>query len=285
MRRATIVSLLLGILVSSCAAPKFDLRPRFLSGEVRVYRLTADATVSIAAGRAATSERSLLVATTTLRVEATSASGTTLTLTVSPRSLTRDGKASSLPAPQQIQIDVGPDGLVRQVTTVGSQPAPVASTDVEDLVPLIGPPAPPGRAHLGDRWTPSRPQPTPSQSGSPAASASATPTPSSTSTPVDEVRFAALRVIEDYDCAVIAVSARRPVVRDRVIAGRALRLTGIEFAASEIAFAFREGLPVSVRSDSEARLAISGFAAGSGTVTVATKTSILLQRRTAPGLR
>jgi hypothetical protein len=92
-------------------------------------------------------------------------------------------------------------------------------------------------------------------------------------------------VLEDYDCAVIAVSGRRPVVRDRVIAGTPLRLAGIEFSASEIAFAFREGLPVSVKSDSEARLTISGGAAQGGTVTVATKTSIVLQRRTAPGLR
>jgi hypothetical protein len=243
--------------------------------------------VRTAAGGAATSERSLLVATTTVRVVETSVSGTTLTLTVSPRSLTRDGKASSLPAPQQIRIDVGADGVVRHVTTVGSQPAPVASTDVEDLVPLIGPPAPPGRPHLGDRWKPSRSEPTPASSptGSPVPTVSPTPTRSPTATLVEEARFAALRVIEDYDCAVIAVSARRPVVRDRVIAGRALRLTGTEFAASEIAFAFREGVPVSVKSDSEARLAISGFAAEGGTVTVATKTSIVLQRRTAPGLR
>lgn len=281
MRRAAIVSLLLGILLSACAVPEFDLRPRFLSGEVRVYRLTADATVSIAAGRAATSERSFLVATTRLRVESTSAAGTTLTLTVEPRSLTRDGKQSTLPARQEIRIAVDPEGRVTQVTTVGSQPVPVATTDVEDLVPLIGPPAPPGRPHLGDRWAPVRPTTSPTQSpvGTP------TPTPSPTESPTEQARLAALRVVEGYDCAVVALSSRRPVVRDRVIAGTPLRLAGIEFAASEIAFAFREGLPISVRSDSEARLAISGGAAQGGTVVVATKTSIILERRTAPGLR
>lgn len=240
--------------------------------------MNADATVTIASGRASTSERSLLVATTTIRVESVSSSGTTLMLSVTPRSLTRDGKRSSVPAEQQIRITVDASGRVQLVTTVGTAPAPIAATDVEDLVPLIGPPTPPGRPHLGDRWTPS-PAPSPSETSSAAPS----PTPTPTAIPPEEARFAALRVVEGYDCAIVDISTRRPVVRERVIAGTLLRLTGLEFAASEIAFAFREGLPVSIRSNSESRLSISG--AQGGSVLIASVTSLTLLRRSAPGLR
>jgi hypothetical protein len=92
-------------------------------------------------------------------------------------------------------------------------------------------------------------------------------------------------VVRDYHCAIVAVSTRRPVVRERVIAETPLRLEGIEFASSEIAFAFREGLPITVASDSEARLGISGGAAQGGSVVISTTTTLTLQRRTAPGLR
>ena len=153
MRRAAIASLLLGLIVSACAAPNFDLSPRFLSGEVRVYTLVADATVRIAAGQASTSEKSHLVATTTIRVEDIAAGVTTLTLTVAARSLVRDGKAAQVPAPQEIRMTVSADGRVTQVTGVGSSPASIEAADVEDLVPLIGPPLPPAPVHLGDRWT------------------------------------------------------------------------------------------------------------------------------------
>jgi hypothetical protein len=282
VRRAAIVPLLLGLVLPACAAPAFDLRPRFLSGEVRVYRMNADATVSIASGRASTSERSVLVATTTIRVVSVSPSIATLTLTVTPTSLTRNGKTAPVPAPQQIRMTVDPAGRVTQVTTADPQPAPVATADVEDLVPLIGPPAPPRRPHLGDRWTGA--QPAPSPSSSPGTSPTPTVSPSSSAKSDEQARFAALRVIGDYDCAIVAVSTRRPVVRERVIAGTPLRLAGLEFAASEIAFAFRDGFPVSVRSNSESRLAISGGAAQGGRVVIASVTSLTLQRRTAPGL-
>jgi hypothetical protein len=283
VRRATIVSILLGLIVSACSAPKFDLSPRFLSGEVRVYRLVADATVRISAGRASTSEKSHLVATTTIKVDDISGDVTTLTLTVAARSLVRDGKAAQVPAPQEIRMTVSADGRVTQVTGVGASPTLIEAADVEDLVPLIGPPPPPGPVHLGDRWTRATGTVAPSPTASPA-SPSPSPTATATASGTQDSRLAALRVVSDYHCAIIAVSTRRPVVRERVIAGTPLRLEGVEFAASEIAFAFREGLPITVASDSEARLGISGGAAQGGSVVISTTTTLTLQRRTAPGL-
>lgn len=283
MRRAAIVSLTLGLVASACSAPSFKLAPRFRSGELRVYRLVADATVRISAGQASTSERSHLVATTTVQVESITAGVTTLMLTVTARSLVRDGKAAQVPAPQQIRATVGADGRLIQVTGVGASPTPIESADVADLVPLIGPPPPPGPVHLGDRWTRDTDTPTSTPTATPSP-ASPSPTPTATATGTADVRLAALRIVDDYECAVVAVSSRRPVVRDRVIAGTPLRLEGIEFAASEIAFAFRAGVPVTVSSDSEARLAISGGAAQGGSVVISTTTTLTLERRTAPGL-
>ena len=276
MRRAAIASLLLGVMISACAGPRFDLSPRFLAGEVRVYRLQADATVRISAGQASTSERSQLNATATIKVEDLSAGVTTVTLTVTARSLRRDGKAAPVPPPQEIRMTISPEGRVTQVTSTGSQPTSLETADVEDLVPLIGPPLPPGRVHLGDRWTQTT-QPTPS--GTPS------PSPVATIAARQESRLAAARVVGDYDCVVVAVSTRRPVVRERVVGGTPLRLEGLEFAASEIAFAFHEGLPITVGSDSEARLGISGGGAQGGLVVITTKTTLTLVRRSAPGLR
>src|SRR5207302_1729027 len=122
------------------------------------------------------------------------------------------------------------------------------------------------------------PSPAASPAGSPfvGPGASASPSPSPTSTPgVQEARLAALRVVGRYDCAVVAVSTRRPVVRDRLVGGRPLQLAGLEFSATEIAFAFRAGFPVTVRSNSEARLKVAGGGtAQGGEVDITTETTL-----------
>jgi hypothetical protein len=274
VRRAGIAIVTLVIALAGCAAPRFDLRARFATGEVREYRLVADATVRFSFGRAATSERSHLVATARIDVAATTGTGTTLLLTITPTTLTRDGKRATTPPPQQIRIGVDTDGRVTQVTGATDQTS-LATADIEDLVPLIGPPLPSRRVHLGDRW--SRAAALPGFSPSPA------PAPSPTATPgTQAARLAALRIVEGYRCAIVAISTRRPVVRERTIGGSPLRLEGLEFASSEIAFAFREGFPASVASDSEAHLGIAGGAAPGGSVIIATKTSLMLLRRSLP---
>jgi len=259
VRRAVIL-LCLGFVAASCAAPEFRLDPRFSAGEVRDYRLVADAVVRINAARSTQVERSHLVATTRLAVRSIDDGVATIILTITPRSLTRDGKGADLPAEQQVRMKVSAEGRVTEVTPLGGGEQTLEASDIEDLVPLIGPPLPRGRVHLADRW--SRRAST-SESGT------------------QDARLASLRRVADYDCAIVATSTRRPVSRERNLGGSTLRLEGVEFASGEIAFAFRQGFPVRVLSDSEARLAVSGGGSEGGGVVITTKTSLTLTRRTA----
>jgi hypothetical protein len=59
-----------------------------------------------------------------------------------------------------------------------------------------------------------------------------------------------------------------------------LRLDGVEYASGEISFAFAQGFPVSVKSDAEARLAVSGAGGQGGGVVISTVTTLTLTRRT-----
>lgn len=251
---------------AACASPEIRLQARFVPGEVREYRLAADADVRIAAGGGSTLQKTRLVATTTIEVESVSASGASLALTITPRTLERDGRRADPPAEQEIRLRVAPDGRVAGVTA-GQTAVELETAEVEDLVPLIGPPLPSGRVRLASRWSraPIGPQ------GRPAG--------------IQRARLAALRVVDGRDCAIVALSTRRPVVRVRQIGTETLRLEGIEYATGEIAFAFRDGLPVEVVSEGEARLAISGVAAAGGGVVIRTLTTITLLRRTGAGAR
>ena len=277
VRRAPIAwMLVLAAALASCAAPEFRMNARFRPGETRLYRLVADAQVAITAGAATTSEHSHLVAQASIDVVSVTPQGTTITLTITAQTLTRDGKRSTVPPPQEVGLNVAPDGRVTQVTSAG-QDLSLDAADIEDLVPLIGPPVPDHRVHLGDRWRALPVLATPTPSTTPAAA----PSPSASPTPADEeARLAALRVVGGYDCAVVAVSTRRPVTRNRLIGGQPLELDGVEFAATEIAFAFRLGFPVTVKSDSEARLHVAGGGAQGGSVDISTTTALTLLRRT-----
>lgn len=263
MRRAGLAALL-ALAVASCAAPEFRLASRFSAGETREYRVVADAAVTISAAELTTTERTRLEARTRLTVEQVSSAGATLLMTITPQRLTRDGEPTDVPAEQRVRIQVATDGRIVGVTPAEGT-APLDAAEIEDLVPLIGPPLPSGRVHLADRW--SRPLAAPS--GSPAG--------------VQDARLAAVRVIDGYDCGIVSLSTRRPVARVREIAGATLRLEGVEYAAGEIAFAFREGFPVSIRSNSEARLAVSeGPAAGGGVVIRSTSVLTLVRRSLGP---
>jgi hypothetical protein len=259
--RRLIVIVTIGATLVACATPEFRLRARFSRGEVREYRLVADADVRITAAGTSRRERSRLIADTRIEVQDVTGGDVTLMLTITPRSLTREGRRTDLPPQQQVRMKVSADGRVTDVTALGAQPTTLEAADVEDLVPLIGPPLPDRRVHLSDRWS------RPAREGAGGGS--------------QEARLAALGVVDGFDCAIVALSTRRPVVRERDIGGSTLRLEGVEFASGEIAFAFRQGLPVTVRSNAEARLAISGGTAQGGAVVIATITRLTLGRRTA----
>ena len=257
--RRVVILLCLGLVLAGCAAPEFRLQARFSPGEVRHYRLVADARVRVSAANASQVERSRLIADTRLEVEDLTGGVATVLLTITPRTLTRDGERAGVPASQQVRIRVSPEGRVTEVAPLGGAPQTLEATDIEDLVPLIGPPLPSGRVHLADRW-----------SRRPAGAASG----------FQNARLASLRVVDGFDCAVVATSTRRPVSRQRDIGGSPLTLRGIEYASGEIAFAFRHGLPVTVRSQAEARLAVSGAGGQGGGVVISTLTSLTLMRRT-----
>jgi hypothetical protein len=253
------------VMIASCAAPEIRLSPRFHTGEVRDYRLKADAEITIKVQGPARHLRSSLDADTKLEVTSVEGGITSITLTVTPRTLTRDGKPADLGPPQEVRMKVDPTGRVTEVTTgedAGSRE--IEGAEVEDLIPLIGPPAPAGPVHLADHWAR-------------APIGAASPIPTGTV----EARLAALSVSHDLDCAVVSLSTHRPVSRRQTVGGVPLSLQGTEYAAGEIAFAFREGFPVSVSSDSEARLSIAGGPPGSGVVLL-TKTAITLVRRRLP---
>ena len=259
MRLRLVIVAGLAALLGACAVPEFRLDARIGARETREYRLVADAEVRIAASSVSSVERTRLEAKTTVTTQSQTAAGTVLLLTITPVHLQRNGNAATVPAAQQVLIEVA-GGRVTRVTNVeGSTELETAA--LEDLVPLIGPPLPPGRVHLGDRWTATPASP----AGVPAG--------------VQQVRLAALRVVGGYDCAVVALSTRRPVVQERTIGGTPLRLQGVEFGAGEIAFAFREGMPVSLRSTGEARLGVSGATASGGSVVIRTVTTLTLLRR------
>ena len=229
-----------------------------------MYRVVADAVVSISAAQLTTTERTRLDATTRIVVQQETATSATLTMTITPIALTRDGRRADLPAEQSVSLEVARDGRISGVTPREGTGA-LDAAQIEDLVPLIGPPLPAGRVHLTDRWTRAIPSSTGSGTG------------------VQDARLAAVRIVGGYDCGIVALSTRRPVVREREIAGTMLRLEGVEYAAGEMAFAFREGFPVSMRSRSEARLAVSGGPAAGGGVVVRTNSSLRLVRRTGGG--
>jgi hypothetical protein len=263
MRRFGIL-IALALLNGACAAPELQLTSRFSPGEVRLYRVLADAEVTISIADATSTERTRLEATTRVTVEQVTEGVTTLGMTITPVHLTRDGRRIETPSEQEVRIEVGSDGQIDRVTSVEGT-GELEAAEIEDLVPLIGPPLPAGRVHLADRWRRALPGP----AGTPAGT--------------QDARLAGLRVIDGYDCGIVALSTRRPIVQEREIAGNLFRLEGIEYAAGEIAFAFREGMPVTVRSNGEARLAISGAAAEGGGVVIRSNSVVTLLRRTGVG--
>ena len=263
MMRRIVLGLGAMLLLAACAAPEFRLAPRFVSGEAREYRLISDATVTISAADQTSTENTRLVARTRLVVESLSGGRATLTMTITPERLTRDGTAVERPAEQRIRIEVARDGEIDSLTPIeGTGELDVAQ--IEDLVPLIGPPLPDGRVHLSDRWTRSL-------AGAPGVPLG-----------VQNARLAALRVVDGYDCGIVALSTRRPVLRENALAGTTVRLEGVEYASGEIAFAFREGFPVTIRSNGEARLAISEGPAAGGGVVIRSTTALTLVRRSVP---
>ncbi len=194
----------------------------------------------------------MLTAKTRLEVLKVDGEETTLRLTLTPRSFTRDGTAVTTPAEQRAELVAGPDGAIRRVLTVGGLPVDIAGGDISDLAPVIGVPLPIERVRLG------QPLPRPTSSGTP---------------PVYQGRVAGLRVIDGRDCAMIELGTRRPITRERDIGGSRVRLDGSESAHSSIAYAIRDGFAVSITTDAEGVFRLGSF---DGAVTIVSHTTLTL---------
>lgn len=254
MRRLAATTVL-AIATVACATPAIRLEPRYAAGEVRTYRLIADAETRIDVEGLRSTERTRLVATSRLEVTRAAADGATLAVRLTPTRFERDGRPVELPPRQEAVVEVGPDGALRSVTSVGGVPVEqAAEANVEALVPLLGAGYPSGRVRLGSRWTSELPDGRGTQRG----------------------RVAALRFVDGERAAIIALATRRVLELARPISGAELRLRGTETSAAEIAFAFDRGLPVRVTSEGEARMEVEGGSRRPGSVVIVTETELRL---------
>lgn len=262
MRRALIP---LVILLQACATTTIRLTPAFVEGDVRTYELRTSSTTTLELPGRASTVRADLVAKSTIQVRSTSADQSEIHVTLVPERYTKDGRAAALPVQQTADLIVGPDGSVRSITSVGGLPPEIAGAGVADLAPLLGPSLPTGRMHLGQTWHRS------------VSTPSAGPAPVPSGAPIEETgRVAALRVVGGYDCAILRIGARRPIARDQSVGDQDVRISGIEFSTSEIAFAFKAGFGVRMSTDARARFALESGTFSGGSLVVASTTVLRL---------
>lgn len=263
MRRGRLFLVLLSLL-AACATPEIRLEPHYRSGEVRTYRLTAEATIRIRAGGLDRRERTRLLATSRIEVLEATPAGARLRVRLQPERFERDGASADPPPGQEAVLAVGAAGEVTKVERVGGVPPELSGAEVEDFASLLGLRMPQGRVRIGDRWR----FPVTGPGGRSGETRG---------------RLAAVRIVGGYDCAIVAASVRRPIARDRaLLGGVSLSLDGEEISATEIAFAFADGFPVRIESTGEATLNVSGLAGEGGTVEIATETQLDLASRAAP---
>lgn len=269
-RRAAIAAALIAF--GACATPPIVLRPAYRLGEARSYRLEATAFTTSDIGGTVQRERTVLRARSLVQVIAVDGEEATLRLTLTPESFARDGRAVATPPEQSAELVVGADGAVLRILTIGGVAAELVPTDVADLAPVLGSALPPGRMRLGDRWSQSL-----------VAPAAPSPSPGEGQAGRQAGHVAALRVVRGYDCAIVMLSARRPLQRRRELGDQVLSLTGTETSATEIAFAFREGLPVEIHTDSEGSFRVGSGQFSGGTLTIAGSTDLTLLAPQASG--
>lgn len=262
MRRLPLsLSLSALLIASACATPPIVLTPSYEVGDARTYELEADAITTIDLGGGEQRQRTVLRARSVIEVIALDGEETTIRLTLTPTSFTRDGVEADPPARQRAELVVGPDGEVRSISSVGNVPADIIGADVQDLAPLLGTPLPEGRVRLGDTWT----TPMPAPSGLPGARDG-----------LERGRVSGARVVRGYDCAIVSLATRRPLVRERPVGGQTVRMAGTETSATEIAFAFRDGFAVEIHTTSDGIFDVGDGSFIGGTVTIASTTDLVL---------
>jgi len=256
---SALLALAVGASLSACAAPRITLTPRFPDGEVRIYRLVADArTVIDAPGIDApgigSGERTVLRADVRIRL-GRSAGSRTATLTFTPTGFERDGTQAEPPAEQSAEIVFDDTGRVESVTAAGDGSVPFGGSP-DDIGTIFGSTIARGPARIAQRWS----------------------EPLADGTGRRRSRVAALRWVGGYRCAVVESATSRPVERVREAGGSTIRLIGTETALVESAFAFDNGFPVRVKAVASGVFDIAG-APGQGTVTIESTTTMTLLDR------
>jgi hypothetical protein len=246
------------------------LTPAYPVGQTRTYELTATARTDAVIGGQHRSETTTLRARSVIEVVAQTGDQTKLRLTLTPESLVRDRRPASPPPEEKAELVVGPDGAIQRILTVGGLPPQISGANIEDLAPLLGAPLPTDRVRVGTAWTRSIPPPVvQAQPGG--------PTPAPLPPGVEHGRIEALRRVDGYDCAVVALTTQRAIVREQDIGGQAAQLAGTEVGSTETAFAFREGFPVTIRTEARATYDVVNGSVSGGTIVIDTDTELKLR--------
>jgi len=264
--------IVLALTLAACAAPAIRLSPSYAVGEKRTYRLTAVAHISSIIGGVRRTGTTELRARSIIEVLAQRGESTRVALTVTPLRLSRDAKDAVTPPEEKAELVIGADGTIQRLISVGGFPPQLSGIDISDIAPLLGAALPSTRLHVGSSWQRRLSAPAVEQQvggSSPAPSARG----------YESGSIAGLRRAHGYDCVVVSLSTRRPLVRDREVGGQPVRLSGTETAATENVFAFRLGFPVTIRTGARAVYQISNGSVSSGQITIDTDTVLDLASR------
>lgn len=246
----------LALSLVACAQPVIRLTPVYAPGEERVYLLSAEVTSTLDTGGQRRVERSQIDGRSTMRVKAVEGDEATIELTLAFDRFLRNGRPERYD-PQTAEVIVSGDGSVRRVQEVGGLPPEVTGVNVEGFARRLSVALPPQSLRLGQRWREQAPDE--SRAG----------------------RLRALRVVDGRDCAVASVTTVRSVNRLSEDAGEQVALGGTETTQSEVVFAFRDGFPVSVRSDTEGRFDIASPSLGGGSLRILSRSTMTLSSRSA----
>ncbi|MGH2829548.1 MAG: hypothetical protein ACRDJM_03590, partial [Actinomycetota bacterium] len=110
-RRTATLALAVAAL-GACSSPRIDIRPRLKAGEVRTYLLTTIGRTTIDVPGLGSVERTLVRASVTLEVLKTTATGSTVRVTLVPTRFEREGRSTEAPPEERAELTLDADGDV-----------------------------------------------------------------------------------------------------------------------------------------------------------------------------
>lgn len=249
----TLAAIVAGL--ASCATPRIALTPRFPDGEIRHYRLIADARTDIDVPGAGAGDRTILRADVAIRI-GREGGRPAATVTVTPVSFHRDGRSAEPPNAQSARVVFDAAGRVESIRSAEGEGAPFGGS-ADDLGTIFGSTIARGAVRIADRWA--------DRIGAEPGAAG-----------VRRSRVAALRWVGGHRCAIVESAVSQPAERARETGGATLQLIGTETALVETAFAFDRGFPARVETIARGTYQVVG-APQPGTVTIASTTTLALR--------